>query len=272
MARSVKEHLALDEELTEPERIPAPVAEASPPEDTEPERPEWLPDKFKAPEELARSYGELEGKLGDQGKTITDLQTQLSEMQAQPQQDLGYQDPYTDQDYLAQLYEENPIEATRLVLQQQLGEMQQRAQQAQQQQQQQQAPMYAAQQATQAEMIADVTSRHMEQRYDDFEQYRGRAQELLQERNIPPEELMSLPDFERHVDEAYRLAKYETLAGQEQELRQAGVSQEEIDVMRKQQAQTLTGRSVAREQLSPSEEQAQSIVEAYKSKTMPWHR
>jgi len=29
-----------------------------------PERPEWLPEKFKTPEDMAKAYGELEGKLG----------------------------------------------------------------------------------------------------------------------------------------------------------------------------------------------------------------
>ena len=27
-------------------------------------RPEWLPGKFKSPEDMAKAYGELEGKLG----------------------------------------------------------------------------------------------------------------------------------------------------------------------------------------------------------------
>lgn len=31
-----------------------------------PDRPEWLPEKFKTPEDLARAYGELETRLGQQ--------------------------------------------------------------------------------------------------------------------------------------------------------------------------------------------------------------
>ena len=37
------------------------------PDEKQAERPAWLPEKFKTPEELAKSYGELEKKLG--GKT-----------------------------------------------------------------------------------------------------------------------------------------------------------------------------------------------------------
>jgi len=36
----------------------------SAPEETAPERPEWLPEKFNDPAELAKSYNELESKLG----------------------------------------------------------------------------------------------------------------------------------------------------------------------------------------------------------------
>jgi hypothetical protein len=33
-------------------------------EDTQPERPEWLPEKYNSGEDLAKAYGELESKLG----------------------------------------------------------------------------------------------------------------------------------------------------------------------------------------------------------------
>jgi hypothetical protein len=32
------------------------------------ERPEWLPEKFQSPEDLAQAYGELEGKLSSEGQ------------------------------------------------------------------------------------------------------------------------------------------------------------------------------------------------------------
>lgn len=46
---------------TEPAAQPA---AASPEVPTTPARPEWLPSKFKTPEDLAKSYAELERKLG----------------------------------------------------------------------------------------------------------------------------------------------------------------------------------------------------------------
>lgn len=47
-----------------------PVAE--PVQEVAVERPEWLPEKFKAPEELVKSYSELEKVLKDKGKVAPD--------------------------------------------------------------------------------------------------------------------------------------------------------------------------------------------------------
>lgn len=55
----MSETITITEAETGPE---APQAEA--PQDNQPsERPEWLPEKFKTPEDLAKSYSELEKKL-----------------------------------------------------------------------------------------------------------------------------------------------------------------------------------------------------------------
>lgn len=40
------------------------AVEAVPEEQTEGDRPEWLPEKFKSPEDMANAYGELEKKMG----------------------------------------------------------------------------------------------------------------------------------------------------------------------------------------------------------------
>ena len=37
-------------------------------------RPEWLPEKFKSAEDMAKAYGELEGKLGKSDETNKDLE------------------------------------------------------------------------------------------------------------------------------------------------------------------------------------------------------
>ena len=56
------ETITITEDETGPE---APVAE-----DNQSERPEWLPEKFKTPEDLAKSYNELSQKLGTKDEDL----------------------------------------------------------------------------------------------------------------------------------------------------------------------------------------------------------
>ncbi len=58
-------------EATTPATTPV-TTEAAPQTPAAPERPAWLPEKFKTPEDLAKSYTELEKKLGA-GKPKDDL-------------------------------------------------------------------------------------------------------------------------------------------------------------------------------------------------------
>jgi len=66
----------MNEQVTE-----APVEEGLPPaeerdfvvaEDVQPERPEWLPEKYKSGEDLAKAYKELESKLGTREEEFRD--------------------------------------------------------------------------------------------------------------------------------------------------------------------------------------------------------
>jgi hypothetical protein len=43
------------------------------------ERPEWLPEKFRSPEDLVRSYREAENKIREQGSELKSYRDQLSE-------------------------------------------------------------------------------------------------------------------------------------------------------------------------------------------------
>lgn len=51
---------------TTPPTGPEKPVETAPEPQQNSDRPEWLPEKFKSPEELAKAYGELESKLGAQ--------------------------------------------------------------------------------------------------------------------------------------------------------------------------------------------------------------
>lgn len=58
------------------------AVEAVPEEQTEGDRPEWLPEKFKSPEDMANAYGELEKKMG-----ANDEQEQEEESEVQDKAD-----------------------------------------------------------------------------------------------------------------------------------------------------------------------------------------
>ncbi len=273
MAKTPEEQIGVSLPEPEPPQVRQPEPEANvEPEPEPPERPEWLPDKFKSPEELARSYGELESKLGEQGQTISQLQKQFEEAQ---QQQMYEQQPQwdNDDDYINELFAENPGEATRLILQQQLLEMQQQQYQAQQQYQNQNAPYLEAAQETNARLIADISERHVLERHDDYPDVAERVQEIMREQNIAPHELVNQPAFESHLEQAYKLAKYEQYTGEEQNLREQGYSQEDLDRMRKEAAQTLSARrSAPREEMSPEQAKAQALLAARSaSGTPPWY-
>ena len=60
----------------EPEEKP--VTEEELPQDQS-DRPEWLPEKFKSPEDMAQAYAELEKKLGQAPKEDTEESEQVEE-------------------------------------------------------------------------------------------------------------------------------------------------------------------------------------------------
>jgi hypothetical protein len=55
------------------------------PSDNTTSRPEWLPEKFNSPDELARAYSELESKLGHRGNSIENNNEQNNQPQEQEQ-------------------------------------------------------------------------------------------------------------------------------------------------------------------------------------------
>lgn len=48
------------------------------------ERPEWLPQQFKSPEDFARSYGELQSVLGRQGQELGELRKLAEQIAQEP--------------------------------------------------------------------------------------------------------------------------------------------------------------------------------------------
>lgn len=71
--------------ITEPETGPeAPVADAAEVQDNQSERPEWLPEKFNSPEDLAKSYAELEKKLSAPKDEVDAPETEVEPQTSEP--------------------------------------------------------------------------------------------------------------------------------------------------------------------------------------------
>ena len=61
------DRIQMDTGVTGPE-APMEVVEDT----TGAERPEWLPEKFQSPEDMAKAYGELESKMGEEPESSED--------------------------------------------------------------------------------------------------------------------------------------------------------------------------------------------------------
>ena len=72
----------ITEAPTEQVDTAAPAVESGAPVQQEASRPEWLPEKYKTPEDLAKAYKELESKIGVKEETLRDQITKEFEQKA----------------------------------------------------------------------------------------------------------------------------------------------------------------------------------------------
>lgn len=99
----------------------------TPDDGNNPERPEWLPENFKTPEDMARSYREAQDKIREQGVQLNaqneSLQTfaQQLELLATQQNHAPQADPSQVTNHWAEMYESDPL-GTIVLLNQQLNE------------------------------------------------------------------------------------------------------------------------------------------------------
>lgn len=188
-----------------------------PAEQGNPERPDWLPEKFKTPEDFVKSYGELEGKLGElserakQADALEDNYNELAarfeqfEQQARQPQQTGneahtliaqYQDAYERGD-AAQMLAVN-AQVSRLAVQEGLA-------QALPQLNQQVASLADSQ----AQEIGVYAARTLEQRYgNQWDEAREDMQNILaQAPYLIPEQAKTDPAVAvAALDNVYKLA------------------------------------------------------------------
>jgi hypothetical protein len=233
-AQKAAQRAQIGVELPDP---PEPQEQAFEP--PEPDRPEWLPEKFKDGSEFAKSYAELETELRTRAESQKALEQRLDAMQATmeafeaPQQQLQPQPVAEVQQQLMQAFESDPV-GTMIFLANAAAQETLSQYTAQQQPQQYQA------QQMQGELMADNASRLLETRYPDWREYEQQVGSMIEQNpNLLPEEVLgSLEGTASALEAVYKQAKYEDLVAQLEQQR-TGVESGQM----KRQAQTVTGAS-----------------------------
>ena len=263
MARTVKEQLGVDLPEMEEQEVIAPEA-AEEPAAAEPSVPEWVPEKFRSnPEAFASSYASLENELRLRGEREKEMRTELDQLQAwaaqaqaQPQYDQA--DPLAA--YAAELEAARDNGDTLREAQLQSWLSQYSIQQAFGQQQQWQTQQQEPQAQVVNSLVADraremMASRHAGDWTEEVEQRVGELlmnePDLLADYKLSPDgpmvkRLDSLDGVVDALERAYQLVKADDWKKQAEQMREAGISQADLDRARKLQAQTMSGTPAAR--------------------------
>ena len=227
--------------------------EAQQQEENRDERPDWLPDNFKSPEDLASSYKELQGEftrtrqqMKEQQEAWEDflVQQQQAQEQAQFQQQLP-----SIQEQLYADYEQDPVATTGRLVQAAVAQaFQQYAQ-----------PDPRSVEA-QSQVYGELATQKLQAQYSDWNDYKDKiSDEIRANPELYPESLFTTPQgIQKALDRAYKAAKLDTLASSTEETIEEQIARQRAA---KLQAQTLSGaagRPPAQDQWEQRWEQIQS--------------
>ena len=219
------------------------------------DRPDWLPDNFKSPEDLAASYRESQRKITEEAtarrnleQLVAQQQAQLEAVQAQQAQQQQDEQPWDE------WYAQDPIATQKAVAEQAARDAV--AQYAQQSQQQAQ-PIAAAQ----AEIIATYAYKQLEDRYGTLspEKQDQMRQTIAEHPHLLPEDAVYSPQkLVSALDMVYRLTGPD----------EAAAAQTQQDLMRtmKVQAQSASGATGRPSPADDAEQRWQEIANAQTGK------
>jgi len=256
--KTIKDQIGVDlPDPTEPEAVEQPVAE------TEPERPDFLLDKFRTIEDQARGYAEAERRITESTENQRRMEAQISQLtemvqgmqEQQPQQAPQGVDPA----FMAQLqdsFERNPIETVAYLAQQYA----QAAVQSQfSEMQAQNDPVMRAQAERDNQFLAMMVDQRLGETIDDWPEYRDRVGEaIIQDQTLIPEEVLNNPEATvSAIRRVYQVVKAQDILEQSQN---GGFVATEM----KRQAQTMTGSGVRGPDVSPTDEKMDALQNAVK--------
>lgn len=163
-----------------------------------------MPDKFKDEQSFAQSYTELERKLTELAETNKQLEgmyVEAVEAFQAPQQQAQQQDA---SNYWRNLYDEDPFQATALLVQQSNAQL---LQQLAQQTQQANEPSQVAQ----GEIVAQLAINHLSNVHNDFSAYEDRIKETIEQNPylLPESAYQSPTNMANALEVAYKMVKAE---------------------------------------------------------------
>jgi len=214
------------------------MSEQVPEQTPEQERPEWLPDKFRSPEDMARSYSEAEQRLVSLQSQLDQERQQFSSAlqnmeQMREQENQPRWDPNTDP--MIQNFQRAVDEGdAQAMLAMQLELNRQITRQELQEFAQQFNPQMQQNQEAEREMAITMATERVARNYEDWETLAPRIGEFLQARPHWIPDNSSVEGFERALNEAASV-----IIAQDTVSRRG---QEESDRLAKLQQQGLTGQ------------------------------
>lgn len=218
--------------------------------DETPERPEWLPENFKSPEDLAASYKEAERKIHElaakakEADTLAEQNRQWQEWAQQQEHTARQQNTGDPRQQFMEVWDD-PDRQPELVLHmaQQLADLQQQVQQGQQR----------GPDPVLTEVTAELAFNKARAEHPDWDDYHDQIAEIVQQNPhiLGNAEQTTPTQFAKGLDLAYSIAKGQALANAGG---QAVNDAAEAARLAKQQAQTMSGQSARPATQSPDEE------------------
>ncbi len=170
------------------------------------ERPAWLAENFKSPEDLAQAYTEAQRKITEQGQLLSNVEQNYQELagqfesfQAQPKVD-----PQTAAQQWEEWFVEQPGGAVAYLMEQNNKQL---MDQFEKKLQSVQAPQQDSQRGLEAEWVATTLA----SKYEDFQKYQDSTAKLIQQNPHWVPESLPIQQKLNAVENAYKLAKYEDL-------------------------------------------------------------
>lgn len=201
-------------------------------------RPDWLPDNFKSPEDLAKSYQEAQRKITELGQQNKGLEESIAELTTQWDQFVEQQnqpDPNDVRNQLLAMYENDPVGTMAQIAQQTAQQVLQQNQQTQQQPQQD------------IGLVASYAADQMANRYQDWPEYAPAVAELVKSNPLlQSADMTNLQTITQVLEAGYKLAKADAVISGDAAQREAAAAARTAKLA----AQTATG-ATGRPDISP---------------------